>query len=123
MEKYLVGFSQEFSLTVSVNGRLDAIATWFDLHLDCDHYVTSAPGSGSCWEQGVYPVLPSQLNSGVYFYKNVDLSSLALNHLTFTCVTLGTKMFQKNTWDSLRDCVHMTSDIEKGNKSLNFELY
>ena len=66
MEKYLVGFTQEFDLTVSVNGRLDAIATWFDLHLDSDHSVTSAPGSGSCWEQGVYPVLPSQLNSGLF---------------------------------------------------------
>lgn len=64
MEQFLVGFCQEFSLTVSQLGRLDAVVTWFDLHLDSDHTVTSAPGSGSCWEQGVFPVLPSQLKKG-----------------------------------------------------------
>ena len=52
---------QLIGLTVNCTGRLDAIAVWFDLHLDDVTTLSSAPDAGSCWEQAIFPVLPSHL--------------------------------------------------------------
>ncbi|XP_047001604.1 protein arginine N-methyltransferase 9-like isoform X2 [Schistocerca americana] len=37
-------------------GNIDAAAVWFELHLDDDIVLSSAPGSNSCWEQAIFPV-------------------------------------------------------------------
>ena len=55
------GFSQDLEVLITVNGRVDAVVTWFDLHLDKEHTLSSAPGMHSCWEQVIYPVLPQHL--------------------------------------------------------------
>ena len=44
-------------LYVKSSGRLDAIAVWFDLHLDDTITISTAADTESCWEQAVYPVL------------------------------------------------------------------
>ncbi|EDO38718.1 predicted protein [Nematostella vectensis] len=47
---------------VSQPGNMDAIAVWFDLHLDETTTISTAPGKGSlCWEQAVFPVYPHHL--------------------------------------------------------------
>ncbi|WAR00082.1 ANM9-like protein [Mya arenaria] len=37
-------------------GRLDALAVWFDLHLDDTITIGTGADSQSCWEQAIYPV-------------------------------------------------------------------
>ena len=45
------------------SGTVDAIVTWFDLHLDSKHTISSSPSSGTSWEQAVYPLeTPHSLN-------------------------------------------------------------
>ncbi|XP_049788767.1 protein arginine N-methyltransferase 9-like isoform X3 [Schistocerca nitens] len=47
-----------FSCTAKcvAEGNIDAAAVWFELHLDDDIVLSSAPGSNSCWEQAIFPV-------------------------------------------------------------------
>lgn len=44
------------SLQVTMNGQLDAIAVWFDLHLDKQTSFSTAPSWDISWEQAVFPV-------------------------------------------------------------------
>jgi hypothetical protein len=55
----------EHSLTCTQSGQVDAIAMWFDLHLDDVTTLSSAPGEDSdrdgvhranCWDQAIFPV-------------------------------------------------------------------
>jgi len=43
-------------LFVRKPGRLDAIALWFDLHLDDTVTIATGADSDSCWEQAIYPI-------------------------------------------------------------------
>ncbi len=43
-------------LPVIAAGQLDAIVTWFDLHLDKTTSVSTAPSWDTSWEQAVFPV-------------------------------------------------------------------
>ena len=61
IEEYLAGFCHDMEFLVTVNGRVDAIVTWFELYLDKEHSLSSAPSMHSCWEQVIYPVLPQHL--------------------------------------------------------------
>lgn len=44
------------SLTVNQEGVLDALAVWFQLHLDQDNSLSTAPQEQTCWEQAIYPI-------------------------------------------------------------------
>lgn len=55
----------EHCLTCTQSGQVDAIAMWFDLHLDDVTILSSAPGDDSdrdgvhranCWDQAIFPV-------------------------------------------------------------------
>jgi len=61
VEEYHSGFSHSHKLTLTSQGHLDAIVLWFELHLDESVSLTTDPSSESCWEQAVYPVLPSHI--------------------------------------------------------------
>ena len=70
IETYLQGAAHDLVLQVTRQGRLDAIALWFDLELYDNITISTSPEAESCWEQAVYPALPSHLQSGgqsVYF--------------------------------------------------------
>lgn len=43
-------------LQVMSDGIVDAIATWFDLHLDSHTSISTAPSWDLSWEQAVFPV-------------------------------------------------------------------
>ncbi|KAJ0050979.1 hypothetical protein NL108_011759, partial [Boleophthalmus pectinirostris] len=43
-------------LPVTHEGRLDALAVWFQLHLDQDNSLSTGPEEDTCWEQAIYPV-------------------------------------------------------------------
>ncbi|KAG9337427.1 hypothetical protein JZ751_028718 [Albula glossodonta] len=45
-----------FSLPVTQAGVLDALAVWFQLHLDEENSLSTGPQEDTCWEQAVYPV-------------------------------------------------------------------
>ncbi|XP_053478067.1 protein arginine N-methyltransferase 9 isoform X2 [Ictalurus furcatus] len=41
------------------DGDVDALAVWFQLHLDQENSISTGPDEDTCWEQAIYPV-PSQ---------------------------------------------------------------
>ncbi|KAL1023744.1 hypothetical protein UPYG_G00045470 [Umbra pygmaea] len=43
-------------LPVTGDGLLDALAVWFQLHLDRDSSLSTGPKEDTCWEQAIYPV-------------------------------------------------------------------
>ncbi|KAK7929382.1 hypothetical protein WMY93_005777 [Mugilogobius chulae] len=47
---------QKVWLPVTQEGELDALAVWFQLHLDQDNSLSTGPEEDTCWEQAVYPV-------------------------------------------------------------------
>lgn len=47
---------QQMWLPVTQDGELDALAVWFQLHLDEDNSLSTGPHEETCWEQAIYPV-------------------------------------------------------------------
>lgn len=47
---------QRLRLPVTQEGELDALAVWFQLHLDEDNSLSTGPQEDTCWEQAIYPV-------------------------------------------------------------------
>uniref|UniRef100_A0A671UUJ5 Protein arginine methyltransferase 9 n=1 Tax=Sparus aurata TaxID=8175 RepID=A0A671UUJ5_SPAAU len=43
-------------LPVTQEGELDALAVWFQLHLDEESSLSTGPQEDTCWEQAIYPV-------------------------------------------------------------------
>ncbi|XP_061737200.1 protein arginine N-methyltransferase 9-like isoform X1 [Nerophis ophidion] len=46
---------QRVRLPVVQQGELDALAVWFQLHLDEDSSLSTGPQEDTCWEQAIYP--------------------------------------------------------------------
>ncbi|XP_062243577.1 protein arginine N-methyltransferase 9 [Platichthys flesus] len=46
---------QELYLPVIKEGELDALAVWFQLHLDEESSLSTGPQEDTCWEQAIYP--------------------------------------------------------------------
>nr|XP_055061081.1 protein arginine N-methyltransferase 9 [Misgurnus anguillicaudatus] len=46
----------QLRLYVTQEGVLDALAVWFQLHLDQDNHLSTGPQEDTCWEQAIYPV-------------------------------------------------------------------
>ncbi|XP_070779487.1 protein arginine N-methyltransferase 9 isoform X1 [Enoplosus armatus] len=47
---------QQIRLPVTQEGELDALAVWFQLHLDEESSLSTGPQEDTCWEQAIYPV-------------------------------------------------------------------
>ncbi|XP_014901176.1 protein arginine N-methyltransferase 9 [Poecilia latipinna] len=47
---------REMRLPVTQEGELDALAVWFQLHLDEENSLSTGPQEDTCWEQAIYPV-------------------------------------------------------------------
>lgn len=47
---------QRVHLPVTREGKLDALAVWFQLHLDQDSSLSTGPQEDTCWEQAIYPI-------------------------------------------------------------------
>ncbi|CAL8331374.1 unnamed protein product [Lota lota] len=47
---------QRLHLPVTQEGNLDALAVWFQLHLDQESSLSTGPQEDTCWEQAIYPV-------------------------------------------------------------------
>ncbi|XP_071360277.1 protein arginine N-methyltransferase 9 isoform X2 [Trachinotus anak] len=47
---------QQMCLPVIQEGELDALAVWFQLHLDEESSLSTGPQEDTCWEQAIYPV-------------------------------------------------------------------
>lgn len=47
---------QKIRLPVTQEGELDALAVWFQLHLDEENSLSTGPQEDTCWEQAIYPV-------------------------------------------------------------------
>ncbi|XP_053713553.1 protein arginine N-methyltransferase 9 [Synchiropus splendidus] len=46
---------QRIRLPVVRAGKLDALAVWFQLHLDEENSLSTGPHEDTCWEQAIYP--------------------------------------------------------------------
>ncbi|XP_028270626.1 protein arginine N-methyltransferase 9 [Parambassis ranga] len=46
---------QEIRLPVIQEGEVDALAVWFQLHLDEESSLSTGPQEDTCWEQAIYP--------------------------------------------------------------------
>ncbi|XP_053187266.1 protein arginine N-methyltransferase 9 [Scomber japonicus] len=46
---------QQIRLLVTQEGKLDALAVWFQLHLDEESSLSTGPQEDTCWEQAIYP--------------------------------------------------------------------
>ncbi|KAM7394427.1 hypothetical protein PAMP_021232 [Pampus punctatissimus] len=46
---------QQIRLLVTQEGELDALAVWFQLHLDEENSLSTGPQEDTCWEQAIYP--------------------------------------------------------------------
>ncbi|KAF3687805.1 Protein arginine N-methyltransferase 9 Protein arginine N-methyltransferase 10 [Channa argus] len=46
---------QQIRLPVTQEGELDALAVWFQLHLDEESSLSTGPHENTCWEQAIYP--------------------------------------------------------------------
>ncbi|XP_071087204.1 protein arginine N-methyltransferase 9-like [Haliotis cracherodii] len=53
------GLDMMEELHINQGGKLDAVAMWFDLDLDKNVTITTAPHIANCWDQAVFPVLAS----------------------------------------------------------------
>ncbi|XP_034544240.1 protein arginine N-methyltransferase 9 [Notolabrus celidotus] len=47
---------QQIHLPVIEEGELDALAVWFQLHLDEESSLSTGPQEDTCWEQAIYPM-------------------------------------------------------------------
>ncbi|XP_029357618.1 protein arginine N-methyltransferase 9 isoform X3 [Echeneis naucrates] len=47
---------QQICLPIIQEGELDALAVWFQLHLDEESSLSTGPQEDTCWEQAIYPV-------------------------------------------------------------------
>ncbi|KAM4709360.1 protein arginine N-methyltransferase 9 isoform 2-T2 [Discoglossus pictus] len=56
LESIAAGKACRISVPVIEHGNIDAFVTWFVLHLDNEHSLSTAPSEGTCWEQAVFPV-------------------------------------------------------------------
>ncbi|KAK1790996.1 hypothetical protein P4O66_002024 [Electrophorus voltai] len=48
--------TSQLRVQVLEEGVLDALAVWFQLHLDQDNSISTGPHEDTCWEQAIYPV-------------------------------------------------------------------
>ncbi|XP_049939708.1 protein arginine N-methyltransferase 9-like isoform X2 [Schistocerca serialis cubense] len=81
-------------------GNIDAAAVWFELHLDDDIVLSSAPGSNSCWEQAIFPVKrPLHISPNQMINFEVKLSGRKL--CVDISVTDETEVIQSNKTQEL----------------------
>ncbi|XP_075716489.1 protein arginine N-methyltransferase 9 isoform X2 [Rhinoderma darwinii] len=56
LESIASGKSYRISVQVQEQGQLDCFITWFVLHLDNEHNLSTGPSEETCWEQAVFPI-------------------------------------------------------------------
>ncbi|XP_070552194.1 protein arginine N-methyltransferase 9-like isoform X2 [Ptychodera flava] len=54
----------DHQISVTKSGHLDAIVSWFTLHLYEDCALSTSPNDESCWEQAVFPIHPLHICQG-----------------------------------------------------------
>lgn len=64
INEMLGGIVRHHDVCITNSGRVDAIAVWFDLHLDDNVTITTSPVMNNCWEQAIFPVIQHAKNSG-----------------------------------------------------------
>lgn len=107
LESLASGKTCRIPVQINEQGQLDCFITWFVLHLDEEHNLSTGPSEETCWEQAVFPVqnLPADgyfVNPGDIVivdvscpncYLRLDLVSIArggkFDHSTFSCNMLS----------------------------------
>ncbi|XP_071977719.1 protein arginine N-methyltransferase 9 isoform X2 [Engystomops pustulosus] len=70
LESIASGKTCRISVVVQEQGLLDCFITWFVLHLDNEHSLSTAPSEETCWEQAVFPI--QNLPADGYFVNPGD---------------------------------------------------
>ncbi|KAH3840796.1 protein arginine N-methyltransferase 9-like [Dreissena polymorpha] len=72
LESFNKGRDWVQELFVRKPGRVDALAVWFDLHLDDTITIATAADSQSCWEQAIFPVSARNGDTNKFHVKRKD---------------------------------------------------
>ena len=48
------------SFPILHEGRMDCLVSWFTLHLDRNHHISTSPSSSTSWEQAIFPFSESE---------------------------------------------------------------
>ncbi|XP_075055040.1 protein arginine N-methyltransferase 9 [Mixophyes fleayi] len=70
LESIASGKTCRISVLVHEQGQLDCFITWFVLHLDSEHNLSTGPSEETCWEQAVFPI--QNLSADGYFVSVGD---------------------------------------------------
>ncbi|XP_030644114.1 protein arginine N-methyltransferase 9 [Chanos chanos] len=82
--------SSQLRIRVTQGGVLDALAVWFQLHLDQELSLSTGPQEDTCWEQAIYPVqspISYALKSGDELVVDVSCKDA---YLRLRCVAVVT---------------------------------
>ncbi|XP_053559696.1 protein arginine N-methyltransferase 9 isoform X2 [Bombina bombina] len=81
LESIASGKGCRIYVPINEQGCLDAFVTWFVLHLDNDHNLSTGPNEETCWEQAVFPV--QNLSENMVLGNEAELcDALASLHTT-----------------------------------------
>ncbi|XP_008418536.1 protein arginine N-methyltransferase 9 [Poecilia reticulata] len=106
---------REMRLPVTQEGELDALAVWFQLHLDEENSLSTGPQEDTCWEQAIYPV-----HSAMSFVlKPLDELIVEVScqdaYLRLSCVAVlrnGHKIYLDKRMDSFKPIPNPNPEVE-----------
>ncbi|XP_077574992.1 protein arginine N-methyltransferase 9 [Stigmatopora nigra] len=96
---------QRLRVPVVREGKLDALAVWFNLHLDQESSLSTGPHEDTCWEHAIYPEHTSKgflLKTGDELLVDVSCRETYL-HLHSMAVTRNGRHVRLDTAADLRD--------------------
>ena len=87
VEQLIHGKHIELEFQCSVDGDCDAVAGWFELHLDERNVISTKYDEESCWEQAIFPV--KLMKRKVYKDTRINLSFLIRKHVSLQKISLS----------------------------------
>ncbi|KAG1700045.1 Protein arginine N-methyltransferase 9 [Nymphon striatum] len=60
IDQLIAGEEIQWKVPCKISGNVDAVIMWFELYVDEDNCVSTAPEKESCWEQAVFHVIHAQ---------------------------------------------------------------
>ncbi|XP_018409754.1 PREDICTED: putative protein arginine N-methyltransferase 9 isoform X1 [Nanorana parkeri] len=110
LESIASGKTCRISVQIHEQGQLDCFITWFVLHLDEEHSLSTEPSEETCWEQAVFPI--QNLPADGYLVKPGDIVVVDVScpdcylRLDLVSVSRGGKL------DHTTSCSNMVSGNE-----------
>lgn len=73
IKSLLQGRTFDLNYNCIYDGQLDAIAVWFELHLDDEITISTAPNASEscCWDQAIFYTFPQNLKGKLLCFKSM----------------------------------------------------